>query len=87
QDINFESVVVDREANLIRGVVLCGNVSKNGYEYPTSCFGDSDRVKKLYEGKPICIDHKMDSKNPNMPATRDVRDVAGWITNVRMEQG
>lgn len=86
-DINFESVVVDRDAGIIRGVVICGNESKNGYEYPPNCFGTSERAKALYEGKPICIDHKMDPKNPNMPAPRDVRDVAGWITNVRMENG
>ena len=79
---SFEAVVIDDEAKFIRNVVLCGNESKNGYSYPATCFKSLDHVVSLYEGRPVCINH-----NLNNPGVRDVRDIAGFIRNVRFEAG
>jgi hypothetical protein len=81
-DFNFEHVIVDAETRTLRNVVLCGPTSKNGYNYPPSCFGDNQHVIALYENKPVCIDH-----NSENPLVRGLRDIAGFIKNVRFENG
>lgn len=81
-ELNFESVIVDAEAKTLRNVVLCGRESKNGYVYPPTCFKDNQHVVALYENKPVCIDH-----NTENPVVRGLRDVAGFIKNVRLENG
>ncbi len=81
-DFNFEHVIVDTETRTLKNVVLCGLTSKNGYNYPPSCFGDTQHVIALYENKPVCIDH-----NPTNPVFRGIRDIAGFIKNVRFENG
>ena len=81
-ELNFESVVIDDDAKVIRNVILCGNESKNGYAYPPECFKNLDHVVSLYEGRPVCINHNLEN-----PGVRDVRDVAGFLRNVRFEAG
>lgn len=80
-ELNFESVVVDVENKVIRNVVLCGNESKNGYSYPPTCFKNEEHVVNLYNNRPVCIDHS------STPTARKIRDVAGFIRNVRFESG
>lgn len=74
-----EATISAESPRLIRNVVLCGNKSRNGYEIPESAF--SKGAQLLYEGKPVFIDH---SENP---INRKVRDLAGCVLNVRMENG
>lgn len=81
-DFNFEAVVVDAENKILKNVVLCGHTSKNGYIYPPACFKDNQHVISLYENRPVCIDH-----NPDNPLGRGIRDIAGFIKNVRFENG
>lgn len=62
---------VDREAGTIAGVLVCGNVSSNGRDYPNAVFA---RDYAKYEGRPVNCDHGRD-------ATVDRR--LGWFTDVR----
>lgn len=80
-ELNLESVEVDSESRVIKNVLLCGNESKNGYKYPASCFKNQEHVVSLYEGKAVCIDHS------DKPLNRKIRDVAGFIQNVRLVDG
>lgn len=59
---------------VIRDVLLCGPNSLNGRDYPASAFPAG---KKLYEGKPVFLDHGSDSKD------RSYREKIGWIENER----
>jgi len=80
-ELNLETVEVDSESRVIKNVLLCGNESKNGYKYPPACFKDQNHVVSLYEGKAVCIDHS------DKPLNRKIRDVAGFIQNVRLVEG
>jgi len=62
----------------ITDVILCGNRSRNGYEIPASAFKD---VRRLYESKPVFLDHAADPKDSGR---RSLRDMAGIIRNPRM---
>lgn len=73
---------VDSEAGIIRNVLYCGNESLNGYSIPPEAFRDAARVKELYEGVPVFLNHT--DKNPR---NRDVRDAAGIALNPRFEGG
>lgn len=69
---------------VVRGVALCGKVSKNGYSFTDSAFGDLNRAKALYESRPAFVDH------PDMngsPYSRSARDLAGTVENVTLRNG
>lgn len=90
-DWTLESIV---EGTLIRDVLLCGNVSKNGREIPPSAFKSEAHVKKLYEGKHVFFNHLSPEKfrgtyeqQKLVATTRNVQELAGFITNVRFENG
>lgn len=59
---------------VIKDVLLCGPASLNGRDYPASAFPAG---KKLYEGKPVFLDHGNESKD------RGYREKIGWIENER----
>jgi len=62
----------------IKDVILCGNRSRNGYEIPASAFKD---VRRLYEAKPVFLDHAADPKDSGR---RSLRDMCGIVRNARM---
>jgi hypothetical protein len=70
----------DQEQRIVRNVLLCGNKSRNGYAIPESAFGS--RAMSLYEGKPVFVNH-----SDGNPKNRDLRDLVGYVQNVRMEAG
>jgi hypothetical protein len=70
------------DGSVIRGVLLCGNRSKNGYEIPPSAFGGESGVKWLYEGKLVFMDH-----NSDKPLDRSTRDLAGVVRDVALKFG
>jgi len=78
-ELDFEHVVVDSEAKVLRNVLLCGKESKNGYKFTPEAFKNS---VALYSNLPVCIDH-----NTENPTGRKIREIAGFITNVRLENG
>lgn len=73
-----EATISAEAPRVIRNVLLCGNKSRNGYLIPESAFS---KGALLYEGKPVFIDHA------DNPVNRGVRDLAGYVTNARMENG
>lgn len=74
----FTGGTVDRTGTypVIRGALLCGNVSANGRDYPARAFG-GERIKR-YEGKSAFLNH---ASKPGQ--ARDVRDKVAWIENAR----
>jgi len=66
---------VDRERSLIAGVKLLGVASLNGRTYSPQALADA---AKLYEGKPVNVDHVDGSR-------RSYRDRIGRIAKVRLE--
>lgn len=77
-----ESIQIDEQSMLIRHVALCGPNSKNGYKYRAEAFGTEEECKKLYEGKPVFLDH-----NRSDAANRSTRDLAAIVRNVTLEDG
>lgn len=69
---------------MVRNVALCGKVSKNGYQFSETAWGDAARAKSLYEGRPVFIDHPQDR---NRALSRSSRDLAGSVRNVVMREG
>ncbi len=67
---------------VIRGVLLCGNVSKNGYAIPPTAFGGESGAKRLYENKLVFMDHDL-----NRPLSRSTRDLAGVVRDVSLRFG
>jgi hypothetical protein len=82
----FEGLLADSEASedgtLIKGVLLCGNRSLNNYEIPSEAFGDETRTKQLYENCHIYLDH-----NVEVGPSRSSAELAGVVTNVRLDKG
>ena len=70
----MKGVTVDREAGVIRGVLLCGFESANGRDYLPKSFGDG----KQYEGKHSYLNHSKDA--------RRTEDKIGWFSDVRLRQ-
>jgi len=81
------------EDTRIRNVLLCGTTSRNGYDIPPSAFGDYERVRSLYEGRPVYANHpdaeavRGSRSSHNVLAKRSIQDLAGKIVNVRLEGG
>ena len=75
---NFSGGRVDRSGSypVVRGVLLCGENSKNGRIYRREAFGGG-RHKK-YEGKPVFIGHG------DFKKARSYSEQLGWIENVRL---
>lgn len=71
----FAGARVDREAGIVRGVLLCGASSQNGRDYPPRLWPKS--IGK-YEGVPIHGDHARE---------RRIGDRIGWVTNARVVDG
>lgn len=67
----FAETSVDREAGVVRNVVLCGFTSANGRDYPADVF---KRDYALYEGRPVNADHGKEAS---------VGRRIGWFQNVR----
>lgn len=76
----LEGARVDRKANTIIDVKLCGKHSKNGREYSDRALTDATR---LYEGCPFYLDHPTDRELRDRKGIRSVLDLAGKIANVR----
>ena len=90
-DWNRESECLDWAAEatvgddgIVRGVALCGKVSKNGYSFSESAFGDVSRAKSLYENRPAFVDHP---DTNGWPYSRSARDLAGTVENVVLRNG
>lgn len=62
---------VDREAGVIRGVLLCGFTSANARDYPASVLREA---AAKYERRPVNYDHAREGT---------VARRAGWVENVR----
>lgn len=69
----LSSGAVDRDAGVIRGVLVCGTESANGRRYPWGAGLTCDPA--VYEGRPVNCDH-------GKAATVDRR--LGWLANVRV---
>lgn len=69
---------------MIKNCLLCGKESLNGYKFSQNAFGakDNDKVKKLYEGKLVFINHTERGKHP---LQRGVEEFAGEVTNARFD--
>lgn len=80
----FDQEATLDDSEVISNVLLCGNSSRNGYDIPPSAFGSEDRVKTLYEGKLVFLDHASD---PRKPLARSVKDIAGVVRNTRLKNG
>lgn len=82
-DLSFEGVLVEStedKGTVLKDVLLCGLVSRNGYKIPATAFkGD----KNLYLKKPIYLDHPSDSKKA---LQRSVRDLAGEVVATRYDE-
>lgn len=76
----LEGSQVDRNANTIRDVKLCGKHSKNGRVYSDRALNDATR---LYEGAPFYLDHPTDRELRDRKGVRSVLDLAGKIANAR----
>lgn len=67
----------------LRGILLCGQKSLNGYEFAPNAWGaNTESVGKTYNGVPVYLDHDTE-KGLN----RGVRDLAGVVQNARLENG
>jgi hypothetical protein len=67
----------DRQANLVRNVVLLGAESRNGYRYTKEAM---QQATPLYEGRPVFIDHP-----ETQPTQRKLRNYAGQVVQPRFE--
>lgn len=76
---SLNEVTMDRPTQRVRGVVLLGPESRNGYRYPADAM---ERALPLYEGRPVFLDH---AEGPAQSTRRRLRDYAGQIQNPRME--
>lgn len=74
-----DSLKVDRETGVIRGVKILGSVSKNGRTYTEKAMREA---ATLYEGRKVNIDHMM-----REGAERPFRDVFGELRNVSLKEG
>lgn len=79
-DFFSESSVEDR---VIKNVLLCGNVSQNGYEIPAEAFQSEQHVQKLYSDVPVYLNHCERGKELN----RDLKDATGIVRNPRFVEG
>jgi len=66
-----------RKAGAIRNVLLCGLKSLNGRTFAVSAFTNA---KALYENVHVYLNHC-----PEKQLSRDVRDLAGIVENVRLD--
>lgn len=80
-DWRTDALTVELEERVVANVVLCGGASKNGYQYSDSALRDAAR---LYERKPVFLDHAV---NVTRPYERSTRDLAGWIAEARYAEG
>ena len=81
---------VDAAARTVRGVALCGAVSRNGYAYPEPVLR---AAAPLYEGVPVFLDHAPGGP-PGGPVGRrpaergrSARDYVGSVSAARFEEG
>lgn len=70
-----QSPIVDAVNRTIRGVLLIGHRSKNGYTYPRACL---ESAAPKYEGVKVYVDHPPRDK---VYAERSVRDIIGRVTS------
>jgi Skp family chaperone for outer membrane proteins len=68
---------VDRDAGVIRDVLILGHVSANQRVYTHDALAAAAR---LYEGVRVFADHQPDGR-------RSVRDLVGWLSGVRLAEG
>lgn len=71
--LNPAGVTVDREKGVIRNVRICGETSMNGRKYPPTVLR---RDFPKYENAKVYFDHSRQGE-------RSVRDVAGWLSDVK----
>jgi hypothetical protein len=82
------SVESEIESTLIKGVLLCGTKSRNGYDIPEAAFGDETRIVRLYDNKPVYLNHpSAESMKKQHPAGRPVQELAGVVKNPRKRNG
>jgi hypothetical protein len=75
----FHEATADRDAHLVRNVVLLGPQSKNGYRYSPEAMREA---VPLYENRPIFLDHADEAGGPTR---RKLRDFAGQVQGPRWE--
>ncbi len=78
-DWHSDHVSVDVDQRIVCNVALTGRDSKNGYHYSETALRGAI---KLYEGKPVFLDH---ATNRTRPHDRSTRDLVGSIINPRFE--
>jgi hypothetical protein len=72
---------VERDERLVRNVALAGLESRNGYRYSDAALREAAR---LYEHKPVFLDHAADTSRPQ---ERSTRDLVGSVVHPRYEEG
>lgn len=70
----FAGVRVDRDAGVIRNVLICGSESKNGRDYLPGSFGQG----KQYEGRSVYLNHS--------DKARQAQDKIGWFSNITFRE-
>lgn len=75
----LQEATAERDAHLVRNVVLLGPHSKNGYRYSPEAMR---QAVPLYENRPIFLDHADDASGPTR---RKLRDFAGQVLEPRWE--
>jgi hypothetical protein len=71
---DFENSSVQN--GVVRNVLLCGNRSKNGYDFEKGAFGKDPTT--LYDNIPVYLNHSWDQR---------VETYAGYVTNVKLVDG
>jgi len=71
----------DQPARLLRNIALSGCESKNGYRYSEAALR---RAARLYDQKPVFLDH---AGQPVETTMRSTRDLVGSIVNPRFDAG
>ncbi len=71
----------DQPGRVLRNVALSGCESKNGYRYTEAALR---RAVRLYDQKPVFLDH---AEKPTEPASRSTRDLVGSVINPRFQEG
>ena len=78
----FLKTQIDRDSRTIHDVVLAGPISKNGRRYLTNALAEA---VGLYENVRVFLNHPTEETLKN--GARDVRDLAGYVTEARINEG
>ncbi len=81
QPASLGTILHEQGTQVVRGIVLAGQNSRNGYLYTETALREA---VTCYEGKPVYLDHHTQSHEPNLRAPEDL---VGVIESPRFEEG